>query len=245
MNKESSIRLSLQQLSIGYAKNNPVLQNINIELKSGTLTALIANNGVGKSTLLKTLAGSLPYLAGKIAINENDINSFSQIDLAKKIAIVLTEKPQLAGFTVYDLVSMGRFPHTNVFGALGDKDKDVIQSSIIRCGIENLQQKKCNEISDGEFQKAMIARALAQETDVLLLDEPSAFLDYSSKRKLFELLKNIAENEQKIVLVSSHDLEVLHAFSHHFFIIKNKEQHPVRNTREIAITELPFLLNSD
>jgi len=243
MSKPNNIQLSLHELSIGYDAKKVVVQNINVNFVSANLVGLIANNGVGKSTLLKTLAGSLTPIAGKIMLDGKDILTISHIELAKKIAIVLTEKPSLGGFTVYDLVALGRFPHTNLFGSLSEQDKAAIASSISLCGIEKLQEKKCTELSDGEFQKAMIARALAQQTDVLLLDEPTAFLDYSSKRKLFILLKDIAEKENKIVLVSSHDIEILTEFAHAVYLIQDKTKHQLISSAEFKKTPLAQLLD--
>jgi iron complex transport system ATP-binding protein len=242
MLKDNNIHVALKDLSIGYDRNKVVVQNISVEFASGNLIGLVANNGVGKSTLLKTLSGNLNPISGKITIGEIDITSIPHIELAKRIAIVLTEKPQLAGFTVYDLVALGRFPHTNMFGSLTEHDKAVINSSISLCGINALQDKRCNELSDGEFQKAMIARALAQQTDVLLLDEPTAFLDYSSKRKLFTLLKDIAEKENKIVLVSSHDIEILTEFAHAVYLIQDKTKHQLISSAEFKKTPLAQLL---
>ncbi|HEY1040950.1 MAG TPA: ABC transporter ATP-binding protein [Bacteroidia bacterium] len=229
-----NIQLQLTNLVIGYG-GRIVLDNINVTLKGGTVTGLIANNGTGKSTLLKTLGGNLDPVGGKIELNGRDSSSFSHAEFAKKVAIVLTEKPQLGGFKVWDLVALGRFPYTNMFGHLSAEDKRIIEQSIQACGISELSEKNCLELSDGEFQKAMIARALAQQTDVLLLDEPTAFLDYSSKRNLFTLLRSIAEKENKIILVSSHDIEALLKYVHHVFILKKLKAstfHPVEEVKD-------------
>ncbi len=242
MSSAANIQLQLKNLSIGYTKGNPVLQNINVQLKSGTLTGLIANNGTGKSTLLKTLAGSLQTLSGKIELNNKELLSFSHNELSKKIAIVLTEKPSLGGFRVWDLVAMGRFPYTNLFGQLTANDISIIEHSLERCGITSLQEKNCNELSDGEFQKAMIARALAQQTDVLLLDEPTAFLDYSSKKNLFVLLKEIAEKENKIILVSSHDIETLLKYANSAMILQKEKEAKLYLVEELRGKEIEGLL---
>lgn len=242
MSTSANIQLALKKLSIGYTKDKPVLQNIDIQLQSGTLTGLIANNGTGKSTLLKTLAGSLKPLSGKIELNNKDLASFSHNELSKKIAIVLTEKPSLGGFRVWDLVAMGRFPYTNLFGHLTTNDISIIEHSLERCGITSLQEKNCNELSDGEFQKAMIARALAQQTDVLLLDEPTAFLDYSSKKNLFVILKEIAEKENKIILVSSHDIETLLKYANSALILQKNKASQLYMVEELRGKEIEGLL---
>jgi iron complex transport system ATP-binding protein len=220
LKEAGNISLRLINLSTGYKPGAPVFTGVSTELKGGTLSGLIANNGVGKSTLLKTIAGALQPLAGEIRLNDVLLHHLPLKEIAKHVSIVLTEKPQLPGLTVFDAVSMGRYPYTNIFGSLGEKDVEVVSACIDRCGIKDLQQKNCLELSDGEFQKVMIARALAQQTDVLLLDEPTAFLDFSSKRKLFELLREIAEKENKIILVSSHDLHTLLAHAHAILLLK-------------------------
>ena len=242
MSSSSNILLHLKDLCIGYTKGKPVLQNIEVQLQSGTLTGLIANNGTGKSTLLKTLAGSLSPLSGKIELNNKDLVSFSHNELSKKIAIVLTEKPSLGGFSVWDLVAMGRFPYTNMFGQLTTNDVSIIDQSMERCGIISLKEKNCNELSDGEFQKAMIARALAQQTDVLLLDEPTAFLDYSSKRNLFVLLKDIAQKENKIILTSSHDIETLLKYANSALILQKNKAAKLYLVEELKGKEFETLL---
>lgn len=220
MKETGNISLRLENLSTGYKTGAPVFAGISTELKGGTLSGLIANNGVGKSTLLKTIAGALQPLAGEIILNDVSLHRLPLKEIARRVSIVLTEKPQLPGLTVFDAVSMGRYPYTNIFGNLSEHDVEVVNSCIDLCGISNLRQKNCLELSDGEFQKVMIARALAQQTEVLLLDEPTAFLDFSSKRKLFELLRNIAEKENKIILVSSHDLHTLLAYAHAILLLK-------------------------
>lgn len=221
---EHKISLELNNLSIGYRHDCVVISAVTALFEGGSLIALLANNGMGKSTLLKTLAGSVKPLAGEILLNGVSVKNYPLKELAKKISIVLTEKPQLAGITVYDLVAMGRYQHTGVLGRMTQTDELVVEESLSKCEIMHLKSKNCQELSDGEFQKAMIARALAQQTDIILLDEPTAFLDYTSTNKLIELLKDIAVRENKIVIISSHDLHVLFKHAHVALVIKSKEE---------------------
>ncbi|MCD6069187.1 MAG: Iron-chelate-transporting ATPase [Bacteroidetes bacterium] len=241
MKTGADISLHLEDLCIGYRHKDPVFRNISVKLKGGTLSGLVANNGMGKSTLLKTIAGALQPLSGSIKLNESLLHRLPLKEIAKRVSIVLTEKPQLPGLTVFDAVSMGRYPYTNIFGSLSEKDTEVIDTCIRMCGIQDLQNKNCLELSDGEFQKVMIARALAQQTEVLLLDEPTAFLDFTSKRKLFELLREIAETENKIILVSSHDLHTLLAHAHGLVVLRPGNVCEYLETEEVGDVEKLFL----
>lgn len=217
-------QISIQNATIGYKKSNAefaVLKNLNLSFKEGELVGIVGLNGTGKSTLLRSLCGLLPLLEGKIYVGAVDIEDLSLNDLAKKISIVLTEKIGGFNLTAYDVVAAGQMPYTNSFNKLEEKNVSVIQSAIEVCGIKEHQHKLVNELSDGLFQKAIIAKALAQQTPIILLDEPSAFLDYASKHDLFLLLKRLAEKENKTVLVSSHDLDLLLKYCHKLLLISN------------------------
>ena len=198
--------------TLGYKKSNQnitVLNNINLNFYTGELVGIVGVNGVGKSTLLKSISGLLPLLNGKILIDGKPVNDYVLNDLAKKIAIVLTEKIGGFNLTAYDAVAAGQMPYTNSFNRLEKENLHIIEVAIKTCGIQNHQHKLLNELSDGLFQKTIIAKALAQQTPVMLLDEPSAFLDYASKHELFLLLQKLSLDENKCILVSSHDLDLL------------------------------------
>lgn len=204
--------ISLKTLSIGYKKTSgtiPVLQGINLDLYPGDFVGVVGLNGTGKSTLLKTICGLLPPLAGEIFIEGLAANQFSLNELAKKISIVLTEKIGGFNLTAIDAVAAGQIPYTDSFNRLEEKHISIIKKAIEVSGIKDHRYKLLNELSDGLFQKTMIAKALAQQTATILLDEPSAFLDYASKHDLFLLLKKLCETEHKCVLVSCHDLDLL------------------------------------
>lgn len=204
----------LNKLCIGYkskqGKSAPMVKDIDAELRPGEFVCLVGRNGCGKSTLLKTIAGLINPLSGTI-------ESTSPSD----IGIVLTEIPRLRNTTVFELVSYGRLPHLNLFAKLRQEDIDAVNNAIETVGIAALKDRKTCELSDGERQKTMIARALAQGSDILLLDEPSAFLDYPSKHELMQLLSFLAHNEQKSIILSTHDLDLVKQYADKVWEISN------------------------
>jgi len=203
--------LSAQQVSIGYSSKKEIItvaNNININLKANTLTALIGANGIGKSTLLRTLTGIQKPLAGIITLNGKDLSSFTSAELAQQLSIVLTESLPPSNLTVFELVALGRQPYTNWVGSLFDDDLAKIDSALQLTHIEHLSNKKHFEISDGQLQKVLIARALAQDTPLIILDEPTTHLDLLHKVNLLRLLKNLAHNAGKCILYSTHDLDL-------------------------------------
>ncbi|TCN70055.1 ABC transporter ATP-binding protein [Acetobacteroides hydrogenigenes] len=206
------VTLKATGLGIGYSAGRSqatlLHENLNLELKTGELTCLLGPNGAGKSTLIRTLVGFQPRLAGDVYIGGKPIKGYSQGEYAKLVSVVLTERSSIGGMTVRELVGMGRYPHTGYFGILRTKDHRVVERAIAQVGIADLAGKYVSELSDGERQKAMIAKALAQETPIIILDEPTAFLDLPSKIEVMVLLLNLAEQTQKSILLSTHDLEL-------------------------------------
>lgn len=213
--------MKLTDLSIGYDRS-VIISGINEELMPGNFTCLLGRNGTGKSTLLKTLAGIIPAMAGEITIDGKRISDFSRQELAKRISLVLTHVPELPNTTLRELVSYGRLPYSSWLGKLSPDDLNVADTAIENLGITALAQRKICELSDGERQKAMIARALAQGTDYLLLDEPSAFLDYESKQELMSLLVRLAHEEHKTILLSTHDQELAMKNADHIWKIADR-----------------------
>lgn len=207
------MQITLSHLSVGYKIGHAVVSDINLTLQSGKLASLIGANGVGKSTLLKTLTGFLPKLEGSLLLDGKDISEFSQRALAQQISIVLTQKPDVQNLTVEEIVGLGRSPYTGFFGKLHANDQQIVDESITAVGIEKLKNRMIQTLSDGERQKVMIAKALAQQTPVIFLDEPTAFLDFSSKVETFQLLQRMAHEMGKLVLLSTHDLELAVRFS--------------------------------
>ena len=212
--------ISLSQLSVGYTLSHPVISDINLELRSGQLACLIGENGIGKSTLLKTLTGFLPKLKGSLLLGDRDIESFSQRELARQVSIVLTQKPDVQNLTIEEIIGLGRSPYTGFFGRLRAEDRKVVDDAIATMGIEKLRGRMIQTLSDGERQKVMIAKALAQETSIILLDEPTAFLDFPSKAETFQSLQRMAHERDKLILLSTHDLELAVRFADSLLEVK-------------------------
>lgn len=203
--------LSLESLGIGYKKkekNLPLLPPLTAAAGKGELIAVIGRNGIGKSTLLGTIAGIHTKLGGNIMIGDREISQYSRVELARIVGYVSTETVKVSNMRVYDLVSLGRFPHTNWYGTLEPTDHKAITDSLQKTGLTALSDKFVNEISDGERQKAMIARVLAQDAALMVMDEPTAFLDISSRYEIIHLLHDLAAERSKTILFSTHDLHI-------------------------------------
>ncbi len=205
------IILKTKNLTIGYASKKEdtiVASNINISLKKGELIGLVGGNGIGKSTLLKTLTKVESPLSGSIIINEQSLDHYSNLELAKTLSLVLTEPIASKNLTVVELVALGRQPYTNWVGNLSETDSKIINQALKSTNIEDLKHKKCFELSDGQLQKVMIARALAQDTDLIILDEPTSHLDMYHKAYILKLLQKLAKDTGKTILFSSHEIDL-------------------------------------
>ena len=207
---KQQIAISTHQLSIGYTGRGGmrvVHPELNLQLYRGEVTALMGRNGAGKSTLLRTLCGLQPSLRGDIFIEGKPLAGYRPEQLAACVGVVLTERTQAGGISVYDLVALGRYPHTGFFGTLRDADHAAIRAALETVGIADKAQRHVAELSDGERQKAFIAKVLAQECPIILLDEPTAFLDVTSRLETMVTLRRLAHEEGKAILLSTHDLE--------------------------------------
>jgi iron complex transport system ATP-binding protein len=186
-----------------------VADDINVALRAGELTCLIGPNGAGKSTLLRTLAGLQPALAGQVLLCGDDVRRLSARDVAQRLSMVLTDRADVGNLTAYEVVSLGRNPYTNWLGQLTPQDQAATQWAVTSVGISDYAQRRFNELSDGERQKVMIARALAQEPRVIILDEPTAFLDLPHRIEILCLLRDLARAQpQRAILLSTHDLDL-------------------------------------
>lgn len=203
--------IRLEQLTIGYRDKKSVktvAADINASIRKGELTCLLGANGVGKSTLLRTLSAFQPKLGGRVLIGDRELDSYNDRELSRLIGVVLTEKPDLRNMTAAELVGLGRSPYTDFWGRLTADDRRIVDESLELVGISHLAQRMVDTLSDGERQKVMIAKALAQQTPVIYLDEPTAFLDFPSKVETMLLLKRISREADKTVFLSTHDLEL-------------------------------------
>ncbi|WP_299114438.1 ABC transporter ATP-binding protein [uncultured Winogradskyella sp.] len=203
--------LKTENLSIGYKTkkgDTVVASTINFELRQGQLIGLVGANGIGKSTLLRTLIKVQPNLSGSIFLNHKDLKETSTIELAKQLSIVLTEQLTSKNLSVYELVALGRHPYTNWIGNLSTEDTQKVNEAIELVNISDLKEKKCFELSDGQLQKVMIARALAQDTDIIVLDEPTTHLDMYHKAYILKLLQKLTKETGKTILFSSHEIDL-------------------------------------
>lgn len=210
-NKQQHIILKTENLTIGYASKKVetiVASNINMALQRGQLIGLVGANGIGKSTFLRTLTNVQNKLSGSVFLNKQNLDTFTQIDLAKTMSLVLTEKIASKNLSVFELVSLGRQPYTNWVGNLSETDLEVVSRALKQTNIETLKDKKCYELSDGQLQKGMIARALAQDTDLIILDEPTTHLDMYHKAYILKLLQKLVKETNKTILFSSHEIDL-------------------------------------
>ena len=203
--------IHIEKLSIGYPSKGDVkvvASDICAGINSGELTCLLGANGVGKSTLLRTLSAFQPKLSGEIRIQGKEIGSYTDKQLSKVISVVLTEKCDIRNMTSVELIGLGRSPYTGFWGTLSKEDKEVVDHAINLVGISHLAHRMVHTLSDGERQKVMIAKALSQETPVIFLDEPTAFLDFPSKVEMMQLLHQLSRQTDKTIFLSTHDLEL-------------------------------------
>jgi iron complex transport system ATP-binding protein len=205
--RNNSLLLQTSNLTVGYGPC-AIAGPLNLEIRAGQLVCLLGPNGSGKSTLLRTLSGLQPPLSGGTEIGGKFTNKLSPADLAKKISLVLTDPVRNSNLTVYSLVALGRYPYSGWLGILNETDRTVISQSIDAAGIGSFSGRKLSTLSDGEAQKVMLARALAQDTPLLMLDEPTAHLDLPSRIQLMQLLHQLARRTQKGILISTHELDL-------------------------------------
>lgn len=212
--------LALQDLSIGYSRPTKIVaQNLTLQLKAGEMVCLLGPNGAGKSTLLRTIAAMQAPLAGEVLLDGQNMHRLSPRQRAQQLSIVLTERVDGGLLTGYELVALGRHPYTNMTGRLSAHDKAVIEWAVDAVDASTLATRPVNTLSDGERQKIMIARALAQEPAVMLLDEPTAFLDLPRRVELMRLLRHLAEHTGRAILLSTHDLELALRSTHRLWLM--------------------------
>ncbi|MBQ2196828.1 MAG: ABC transporter ATP-binding protein [Prevotella sp.] len=219
--------IQLKDLSIGYklhnGKTKTIASHINASVESGMLTCLIGRNGTGKSTLLRTMTGFIPPLEGQVILEGRDLSMLSATERARIISIVLTERPETDNITVNELVGMGRLPYTNFWGTLQEEDRQIVDDAMQMIGIYELRNRKIGTLSDGEKQKAMIGKAIAQQTPVIILDEPTAFLDYPSKQETMLLLHQLAQELNKTIFLSTHDLNIAYQVADKIWCMGNDD----------------------
>ena len=199
--------ITLQNLTIGY-KSRTLLKEVTTNFGKATLTSFIGRNGTGKSTLLRAIAGLNPNYSGTILLNGHDIRTLSTVSLAKTLAFVSTQRTRIPSMRCVDAVAMGRAPYTNWIGRMQKEDEEIVMRSLADVGMEGFALRTLDTMSDGECQRVMIARALAQDTPIILLDEPTSFLDMPSRYDLVDLLNRLAHEQGKCILFSTHELDI-------------------------------------
>lgn len=212
--------ISADSLTVGYNKN-PVVSKIDFEVNQGEILTLIGPNGAGKSTILKTLATYLKKINGNVFIDNKKSESFSNTEIAEKLSVVLTERIHPELMTCREVVETGRYPYTNKFGILSANDKNKVNEAIETVEIQHFADKDFNSVSDGQRQRVMLARAICQEPEILILDEPTSYLDIHHKIVFFEILKKLAVEKKLAVIVSMHELDFAEKISDYTLCIKN------------------------
>ncbi|WP_028374862.1 ABC transporter ATP-binding protein [Leeuwenhoekiella sp. MAR_2009_132] len=220
--------LSCENLSVGYcvkAENKTIVSEVTLDLFKGDFTAMVGINGSGKSTLLRTLAGLQKPLSGNVYLDNKTLDSYPALLKSKLLSLVLTNQQISKNLTVLELVTLGRQPYTNWLGSLSKADKTHILDAIEATELGQFKNTSCFELSDGQLQRALIARALAQDTDIILLDEPTTHLDLHHKASIFLLLKKIAHTKNKTILCTTHDIELVLSLCDKMIVLKEGKSH--------------------
>ncbi|MBQ8045396.1 MAG: ABC transporter ATP-binding protein [Bacteroidales bacterium] len=220
------VTLEAINLAIGYGKGSSAIkiaEGIDFALSEGDFALMLGCNGAGKSTLLRTLAAVQQPLSGEVKVCSQDISQITPRELAQRVSVVFTDKTMAGGLLVEEVVALGRYPYTGFFGKISKEDKKIVNSSLLLVGMENKSKKYLSQLSDGERQKIMIAKALAQQTSLIILDEPTAFLDLPSRIEILYLLKRLASEEGKTILLSTHDVEQSLTMADKLLLLKGGE----------------------
>ncbi len=222
--------IQLKNLTLAYG-DKCLIDNVSAELKQGELTALIGRNGSGKSTLLRAISALGDIGSGEIIIGNRELSEIEPQELARMISLVTTERVRIANLRCRDVVALGRAPYTNWIGRMQKEDEDIVMQSLRRVGMSEYATRTMDTMSDGECQRVMIARALAQETPIILLDEPTSFLDLPNRYELCTLLADLSHTENKCILFSTHELDIALSLSDTIALIDTPNLHhlPVRD----------------
>lgn len=234
--------INIDKLLIGYGPKNEgcaIMAPISTVVYEGEFICLIGENGKGKSTLLKTLSGNLEALSGMVTINGRNLSDYDNQELSTQLSLVLTDKLSIGLITVFDLVAFGRYPFTNWLAKISKKDDSIITESLKACGIEGLANRYFGNLSDGEKQKVLIARAIAQQTPIIILDEPLNHLDLINKVEIFSLLQQLCRTTNKTIIISTHQVELALQAADQLWLITNDHQLSV-STPDDAITKGVF-----
>ena len=236
---QKHIVLETKNLTIGYQQKKVkkiITSDVNLSIEKGKFVALIGKNGIGKSTFLRTISKVQSQLSGEVFLNEKDLSTYSNKELATNLSLVLTERLPESQLTVFELIALGRQPYTNWVDKLSKNDVDKINKAIQLTEVEHLKEHRFYELSDGQLQRVLIARALAQDTDVIILDEPTAHLDMHHTFKIFQLLKNLVDTTQKTIIISTHQINLA---------IEVVDELIIMNSSEVISGETDELINQN
>ena len=234
---ENKVTVELRNLTTGYvARSSRVLieKNVNASLYEGEFCCLLGPNGAGKSTLLRTLSGFMPPLSGTVMLFDRPLGAYSDQELSRKISVVLSDRPSVTSMNVEQLVALGRSPYTGFWGRLTDRDHKVVEHSMELAAVDSFRHRLVDTLSDGERQRVMIAKALAQETPVIFLDEPTAFLDFPSKAEMMRILRHLAHKEGKTVMLSTHDINMALDLADSLWLVDKRIGMETGTTAELA-----------
>ncbi len=234
---DNKTTVGLENVTTGYhtSRGDVVIQrDISSTLRAGEFTCLLGPNGAGKTTLLRSLSGFLPPLSGCVKIEGDNLVAISRESLSKRVGVVLTERPSVSSMTVEQLVALGRSPYTGFWGRLSNDDRRVVAEALKLTNTESLSQRLVDTLSDGERQKVMIAKAIAQQTPVIFLDEPTAFLDYPSKADMMRLLRDLAHEKHKTIFLSTHDLNMALALADRLWLVDRTRGVKIGSPAELA-----------
>jgi len=223
-------------LNIGYDLK-VIQRDLNMVAQNGVFICLLGTNGCGKSTLLRTLAGLQPPLKGRVEVNDIDINAISIDQKAKFLSVVLTDKIDIDNATIEDIVAFGRYPYTSYMGQQSESDRKIVNQSIQQVGLQGREKEYFNALSDGERQRVTIAKALAQTTDIILLDEPTAHLDIPNRIKIMLLLRQLAHHRHKTIICSTHDLDIALQTADIIWLMQTEQRGIVEGTPEELLNQ--------
>ncbi len=233
--------IRLENLTLGYA-DRTLLKQVSTSFEVGRLTALIGRNGSGKSTLLRALAGLNTAYEGQIMLGEEEIRQLDAHTLSTRLALVTTERVRIANLRCRDVVALGRAPYTNWIGRMQEEDRQLVEHALEVVGMSAFSDRTMDRMSDGECQRVMIARALAQQTPIILLDEPTSFLDLPNRYELCRLLSQLAHEEQKCILFSTHELDIARTMCDSIALVDNPHLHhlPTEELVQSGLIERTF-----
>ncbi|MFZ6051258.1 ABC transporter ATP-binding protein [Halocola ammonii] len=222
--------LEIKDLTVGFSENARLINDFSAEVSHGELIGLVGKNGAGKTTFLKSALGLISTLGGEVTLNEKSMSSISARTMARNVSAVFTSRTAPGNLDVFTAVSLGRQPYTNWLDRLSDEDKGKVTSAMERTGIQHMAEKRLDQLSDGERQKVAISRALAQDTPLVIMDEPTAFLDFTSRAEILLLLRQLVEETGKTILFSSHELDLSLQIATRIWLVDHHSKKLIDNT---------------